>query len=63
MLWQVWISRTGIDTQVVSAHREREAADATIAKIKRIAALGELYDEAGVVGIVARLGEAGAALT
>ena len=63
MLWQVWTSRTGIDTQVVSAHREAEAADATIAKIKWMAALGELYDEAGVMGIVARLGEAGDALT
>jgi chorismate mutase len=58
-LWQVWISRTGTDLQVVSAHREREAADATIAEIKRIAALGELFDEEKVVGIVARLHEAG----
>jgi chorismate mutase len=58
-LWQVWISRTGTDIHVVSAHREREAADAAIAEIKRVAALGELFDEAEVAGIVARLREAG----
>ena len=58
-LWQVWISRTGTDIQVVSAHHEREAANATIAEIKRIAAQGELFDEEQVVGIGARLREAG----
>lgn len=58
-LWQVWISRTGTDIQVVSAHREREAADATIAEIKRIAALGDLFDEEKGVAIVDRLREAG----
>jgi len=58
-LWQVWISRTGTDIQVVSAHRECEAANATIAEIKRIAAQGELFDEEQVVGIGARLREAG----
>ncbi len=51
-LWQVWVSRTGTDLHVVSAHREREAADATIAEIKRVAALGELFDEEEVVDIV-----------
>ena len=54
-LWQVWISRTGTDIQVVSAHREREAADAAIAEIKRLVAPGELFDEEQVVGTVARL--------
>ena len=58
-LWQVWISRTGTDIQVVSAHREREAADATIAEIKGIAALGDLFDEEKGVAIVDRLREAG----
>ena len=58
-LWQVWISRTGTDIQVVSAHREREAADATIAEIKRVAALGEMVDEAEIVGIIERLCRAG----
>ena len=58
-VWQVWIARTGTDIQVVSAHHEREAANATIAEIKRVAALGELFDEAEVVCIVARLREAG----
>src|SRR6266571_2225298 len=58
-LCQVWVSRTGTDIQVVSVHCEREAADATIAEIKQVAALGDLFDEAGVVGMVARLREAG----
>ena len=58
-LWQVWISRTGTDIQVVSAHREREAADAAIAEIKRIVVPGELFDEEQVVDTVARLREAG----
>ena len=50
---------TGTDIQVVSAHHEREAADATIAEVKPMAALGELFDEAEVVCIVACLREAG----
>ena len=58
-LWQVWVSRTGTDLHVVSAHREHEAADATIAEIRRVAALGELFDEEEVVDIVDRLHEAG----
>ena len=58
-LWQVWISRTGTDIQVVAAHREREAADATIAEIQRIATLGDLFDEEKVVGILGRLHQAG----
>jgi len=58
-LWQVWISRNGTDIQVVSAHREREAADATIAEIKRVAALGDLFDEEKVLSILDRLYKAG----
>lgn len=57
--WQVWLSRTGTDIQVVSAHREREAAAATMAEIKRSVAPGELFDEEQVVGMVARLRAAG----
>jgi hypothetical protein len=44
-VWQVWILRTGTARHVVSAHREGEAADATIAAIKRVVALGDLFDE------------------
>jgi chorismate mutase len=58
-LWQVWISRTGTDIQVVSAHRERQAAEATVVEIKRVAALGELFDEEKGVGTLKRLREAG----
>jgi hypothetical protein len=44
---------------VVSAHREGEAADATIAEIQRIAALGDLFDEGEDVGTLDRLHKAG----
>ena len=53
-LWQVWILRTGTAMHVVSAHRKGEAADATIAEIQRIAALGDLFDEGEDVGILGR---------
>jgi hypothetical protein len=44
---------------VVSAHREREAADAMIAEIQRVAALEDLFDKGKDVGILDRLHEAG----
>jgi chorismate mutase len=58
-LWQAWISRNGTDIQVVSALREREAIDATIAVTKRVAALGDLFDEEEVLSILDRLYKAG----
>ena len=54
-LWQAWISRNGTNIQVVSALREREATDATIAETKRVAALGDLFDEEEVLSIADRL--------
>ena len=58
-LWQVWILRTGTDMHVISAYREGEAADATIAEIQRVAALGDLFDEGEDVGTLDLLHEAG----
>ena len=58
-LWQVWISQNSTVIQVVSAHREREAAEATLAEIKRVAMLGDLIDEEEVVSILDRLYKAG----
>ena len=58
-LWQVWILRTGTDMRVVSTHREGEADVAKIAEIKRVVALGDLFDEGEDVGILDRLHEAG----
>src|SRR5215472_512962 len=57
--WQVWILRTGTDMHVVSAQVEGEEADATIAEIKRVVALGDQFDEGEDVGILDRLHEAG----
>ena len=58
-LWQAWISRNGTDFQVVSAHRDREATVATIAEIKRVAALGVLFDEEEALSILDHLYKAG----
>jgi hypothetical protein len=44
---------------LVSTHREGEADNATIAAIKRVVALGDLFDEGEDVGILGRLYEAG----
>jgi hypothetical protein len=53
-LWQVWILRTGTAMHVVSTHCEGEADNATIAAIKRVVALGDLFDEGEDVGILDR---------
>ncbi len=41
------------------AHRKREATDATIAEIKPVAALGDLFDEEVVLSISYHLNKAG----
>ena len=55
----VWILRTSTAMHVVSAHREREAADAAIAEIQGVVALRDLFDEGEDVGIQDPLHEAG----
>lgn len=51
--------RNGTAIAVVSAHREPEAADATIAEIKRGAALGDLLDKEEGLSILDRQYKAG----